>query len=211
MKLLTVLFLGLLPVAYGYKCDILPPLKPGGAGTYPNLLERYIVMPKTLQVGDTIIITGKVGNGTVPFKRFTIDFFVGKNVVYYTTVSTLHITGQYDLNSTFIGDYQPNPQHKFRSDKAFPLLFTDEPTTLRITVEADGYTVYKDKVFLHKLKYLKENYSTVQTIYLQNLDFQTECSIDCKEDKVCPAAESGKRTIIIGNRVVRYVDGICPE
>ncbi|CAD6194928.1 unnamed protein product [Caenorhabditis auriculariae] len=206
MKLLTVLFLGLSPAAYGYQCELLPALK---AGTYPDLLERYIVMPKTLQVGDTIIINGKVGNGTVPFKRFTVDFFVGTKPVYYKTVSTLHLTGQYDLNTTFIGDYQPNNKHEFRRDKALPLVFTDDPSSVRIVVEADGYSIYKDNVFLHKLKYLKENYSTVQTIYLQNLEFHTECVIDCKEEKVCPSANTGKRTIIIGNRVVRYVDGLC--
>ncbi|CAD6194934.1 unnamed protein product [Caenorhabditis auriculariae] len=207
MNFLAVLLLGLLPAVYGYQCEPVPPGKPG---VYPALLERYIVMPQTLRVGDTVIINGKVGNGSVPFKRFTIDFFVGKNVSYYNTVSTMHLTGQYDLNQTFIGDYQPNPQHAFRRDKNFTLLFTDEPTSIKFKVEADGYSIYKDNVFIHKLKYFKENYSTVQTIYIQNLDFQTECYIDCKEEKFCPCKGLGERTIYIGYRVVRYIDGECP-
>ncbi|CAD6194933.1 unnamed protein product [Caenorhabditis auriculariae] len=208
MKLLSILLLGLLPVAYGYRCENLPePVD----GPHKGLPTRFVVLSRPLLVGDIFILSGKVDNGTVPFKRSTVDLLVGTKPVYYETVSTLHLTAQFDLNQTFIGDYQPNPRHENREDKLLPLDFTDDPFTLRILVEADGYSIYKDKVFLHKLIYFKEDYSTVQTIYLQNIDFYTECVIDCKEEKQCPKTGAGEMTIILGNRAYREVDGQCPQ
>ncbi|CAD6194931.1 unnamed protein product [Caenorhabditis auriculariae] len=208
MKFLSILLLGLLPVAYGYRCENLPGLVDG---PHKGLPTRFVVLSRALRVGDIIVIKGKVANGTVPFKRSTVDLLVGTKPVYYKTVSTLHLTAQFDLNKTFIGDYQPNPRQENRQDALIPLVFNDDIFTLRIVVEADGYSISKDKVFLHKLKYFKENYSTVQTIYLQNFDFYTECVIDCNEEKKCPTTGGGELTIILGNRVYREIDGKCPE
>ncbi|CAD6194927.1 unnamed protein product [Caenorhabditis auriculariae] len=207
MKLLPVLLLGVFPAAYGYSCSALPPAVPG---VHKDLLERFIVLPRPLRVGDNIVIYGKVGSGTVPFKRFSLDLFVDTNPIIYKTVSTLHMTAQYDLNRTFFGDYQVNANQLFRTDKIIPLAFNDNYFFLRITVEADGYSIYKDNVLLHKLKYFKENYSTVSTIYLQNLDFQTDCVIDCTEAKQCPATAAEEMTIIISHKTLQYVDGVCP-
>ncbi|CAD6194930.1 unnamed protein product [Caenorhabditis auriculariae] len=207
VKLLTVLFLGLSPAAYGYVCNTVPdPV----AGPHNDIPTRFVVLSRPLRVGDTVVINGKVVPDVQAKKRLSIDLLVGTKPVYYKTVSTLHFTAQYDLNQTSIGDYQPNKNQVFREEKVLPLAFTFDPFSLRVKVEADGYSIYVDKKFLYKLKYFKENYSTVQTLYFQNVDFHTECFIDCKEEKVCPNTGGGEKTFIVGQRVFREVDGTCP-
>ncbi|CAD6194926.1 unnamed protein product [Caenorhabditis auriculariae] len=203
-SLLVVLLLGLLPLAYGYKCD---PLPPQVAGAHPGMMARYFTLPRKLRVSDTIIVRGKIGPSTYPYKRFWIDLFVGTNPVYWNSFSSLHFTPQYDLNKTFIGDYQPNPGHVFRNDVYLPLLFTDKPFLIRILVQRDGYLIYKDGKFIHKMKYTKYNYASVQTIFVQNIDLGTEPC--CGVRKRCPSTGAGRMTFYFGDGVVEYIEGGC--
>ncbi|CAD6194932.1 unnamed protein product [Caenorhabditis auriculariae] len=209
VKLLLVLLFGLLPVIDGlyYRCGLMRTVP----GPHPDIPAISFLMSRTLGVGDTIIIKGKVFPDVQAKKRLTIDLLTELSEEYYKSVSTLHFSAQFDLNRTSIGDYKPNANQVFREEKILPLALTLEPFSIRIKVEADGYSIYVDKKFLYKLKYstdLKESYKTVWRIFLQNVDIHTECIIDCKEDKDCPA---GGMTYIISNRSYREAVGTCPE
>ncbi|CAD6190037.1 unnamed protein product [Caenorhabditis auriculariae] len=100
---IVFLLLVLLPVALchytpyedDYICRRLPLEIPG---THQDMMSRYVPLMRPLQVGDSIIVRGRLGPGKEPEKRFFLDLKLGNSQNYYKTPSSLHFSAQFDTN-----------------------------------------------------------------------------------------------------------------
>ncbi|CAD6190038.1 unnamed protein product [Caenorhabditis auriculariae] len=185
----------------GYDCSRLPaPIQ----GYHPDMTARWVNLKRNLQVGDSIIVRGRLGPGVLPRKRWFFDLPVGDSRVYLQAQSTFHFSCQYDIGLLYFGRWDggnwvdwfvaPNP-------------FNAGPFNFRVDVQSDGYSVSKDGVFLGKYK--SNTYSSVNSVYVENFIFEDDNC--CDQEPVCDNLQGNQLSVIIADSRVQQIRGSCPS
>ncbi|CAD6189585.1 unnamed protein product [Caenorhabditis auriculariae] len=169
-----------------YRCSRLPSDK----NVYP--------LGRALQVGDQIIVQAK-SQPNVPW--LSINLFA------FPTGIPLHFVVRWDRNqlvlSTFTNDWIPDGM-------SLPQIFTRDPFIVKIEVQADGYAISKDGLFITKYpnKYYPD-YSVIRSVELNYMDLGTAQPFYCPEDEYTETKPNQRMTTIFADGVVEYLYDDC--
>ncbi|CAD6190035.1 unnamed protein product [Caenorhabditis auriculariae] len=174
-------------------------------GYHQDMKSRFVDFKRGLKVGDVIIIRGKLGHGDDP-KRFFLDFPIGP-LRYIkpkptTFPSSFHFSAQFDLGKQIGAWFDGND---FRDIVTGDNIFTEDPFTIEIEVEEDGYKMSKDGELLGTYQTL--DYTKVSCIYLENIDVKEDDG--CHDEPRCDRLRGDKITVIIADGHVQHIRGKC--